>query len=678
MKKIVFFYLCFVISAQAQDSQILYKLVELNKEVNSRYHETAPLVTPDNKRLYFTVTNHPENNEGTDNSQDIWYADKQADGSWGKAIHMDSPLNKRKFNQVFTILDDGNTLFIRGGSKKHQEGFSLTYKNGDAWTKPEELLIPGFEEMNQGRFSGAAISQDRTAIIIYMNERSGKPYSDLYISKLQADGSYSKPKMIESLSTHKDEFGPYLAENDQVMYYASNMDGGLGGVDIWKVKRLDDTWMNWSDPENLGPPINTGGFDSYFSMDQSGQNAFTTRTYISADGSNMNIYGLIPKAKITVKGTVMDQKSKKPLALLLTVQTADDPINMEVKADGQYEFTTYEDIPHEFIAAKIGYEMLSDEIDLSGTEKDTVLIKNLYLEPVKVNISLYGYILEAQSLLPANAWVHVKRNNKIDSVQTAYQDGSYQIALADEGQYEIFIKSDQYELITEKIEVTVPEGQFELEIRKDYNLNKAIKPYVIEGFVYDEQSRAPLAAQLSFEIGDSLKVKTESKEDGSFRVEISKAAEVAIYAQKVNYLNLEDELLISDDQRFLNYSKELLMAPIEVGKTVIIDNIYFNFDQATLLPESFPELDRLTNLMRQNPGIKIEISGHTDDKGSDAYNLTLSDGRAIAVMDYLIDKEIASDRMTAKGYGESSPISDNATEVGRAQNRRVEFTIVAK
>ncbi len=157
-----------------------------------------------------------------------------------------------------------------------------------------------------------------------------------------------------------------------------------------------------------------------------------------------------------------------------------------------------------------------------------------------------------------------------------------------------------------------------------------------------------------------------------------KAGELIIRGKKTNYLNLEDDILIADNQDFTQYSKELLMSPIEVGKTVIIDNIYFNFDKTTLKEASFPELDRLTDLMMQNPGIKIEILGHTDSKGSDDYNLTLSDGRAQSVMQYLLDKGISKERMNAKGLGETSSISSNDTEEGRAQNRRVEFTIVAK
>jgi outer membrane protein OmpA-like peptidoglycan-associated protein len=679
MKKILLLLLHFPFFLLAQNEQVLYQLVELNKEVNSRYHESAPLVTPDNQRLYFAISNHPENNGGRENSQDIWYSDKKEDGTWGKAIHMESPFNKRQFNQVFTILDDGNSLFIRGGSNKRKDGFSIISRDKNGWGKPEDLSVDGFEEMNNGRFSGATISQDRSAIIIYMNEREQKPYSDLYLSKRKSDGSYTKPVMIESLSTYKDEFGPYLAENDEVLYYASNREGTMGGVDVWKVKRVGDSWLKWTEPENIGAPINTDGFDSYFSVDQSGTNAFTTRTYVSADGSNMNIYGLIPKAKITVEGKVMDAVSKEYLSLLLTAAPKDDkPINYQVESDGNYRFVTYQNKEFEFMAAKIGYEQLDMSLDLSSILKDTVINLDLLLTPIKTKVNLSGFITDSKTLQPVNAAIYVKNKNKIDSTRTAFQDGGYGLILSGGGKYEIHIKSTDYEDIHETFTVTVPKGEYEHEVRKDYELEKAIKPYILSGVVMDEQTKEPLEAKLSIEIQDSTFVSFTSNRDGTFEIQIPGPDELIIRGKKVNYLNLEQKVMISDNQNFRQYSTTLEMSPIEVGKTVIIDNIYFNFDKTSLKEASFPELDRLNDLMIQNPGIKIEIQGHTDSKGSDDYNLTLSDGRAQSVMQYLLDKGIANDRMKAKGLGETAPISSNDTEEGRAKNRRVEFTIVAK
>ena len=111
-----------------------------------------------------------------------------------------------------------------------------------------------------------------------------------------------------------------------------------------------------------------------------------------------------------------------------------------------------------------------------------------------------------------------------------------------------------------------------------------------------------------------------------------------------------------------------------------IDNrvIYFDFDKTTLKSESFVELNKVVQFLNDNPTLQIEISGHTDNKGSDRYNENLSQGRAEAVVEYLIQEGIESWRLSAKGYGESKPVATNDTDEGRAENRRVEFTVLAK
>jgi outer membrane protein OmpA-like peptidoglycan-associated protein len=107
-----------------------------------------------------------------------------------------------------------------------------------------------------------------------------------------------------------------------------------------------------------------------------------------------------------------------------------------------------------------------------------------------------------------------------------------------------------------------------------------------------------------------------------------------------------------------------------------LKNIYFDFDKTTLKSESFVELDKVVNFLKKNTTVSIEISGHTDSKGSDTYNANLSQGRSQSVVDYLISQGIDSSRLEAHGYGESKPIDSNETEAGRASNRRVEFTIL--
>ena len=120
---------------------------------------------------------------------------------------------------------------------------------------------------------------------------------------------------------------------------------------------------------------------------------------------------------------------------------------------------------------------------------------------------------------------------------------------------------------------------------------------------------------------------------------------------------------------------DLVLTKEEEGAKMIIKNIPFNTGEATLLPESFNELNKLVNLLRDSPNVKVEISGHTDNTGSEATNKTLSNNRALSVRNYLISQGIAGERIRCNDYGFDRPIASNNTEEGRASNRRVEIKI---
>ena len=117
----------------------------------------------------------------------------------------------------------------------------------------------------------------------------------------------------------------------------------------------------------------------------------------------------------------------------------------------------------------------------------------------------------------------------------------------------------------------------------------------------------------------------------------------------------------------------------EVGEHVVLNNIYFDFGKATLRDESKPELERIIRVMKKNPTMRIEISGHTDNVGTDAVNNRLSQDRANSVVRYLTQVgSIRVGRLAAKGYGKTRPVATNDTEEGRQQNRRIEFTVLEK
>ena len=117
--------------------------------------------------------------------------------------------------------------------------------------------------------------------------------------------------------------------------------------------------------------------------------------------------------------------------------------------------------------------------------------------------------------------------------------------------------------------------------------------------------------------------------------------------------------------------------PLQKDAKIVLRNVFFDTDKATLKPMSYIELDKLAEIMTNNPKMKIEISGHTDNVGTKTYNQRLSQSRAESVVNYLLSKGFSQDRMTFKGYAFDEPIATNDTEEGRAQNRRVEFKIIS-
>ena len=220
-----------------QEFSTRYELVKLSKEVNTHYHEAAPLVSQDGSKLYFFVHNHPENNYGKEGSDDIWVSTLNDKGDWGTAQHLGTPFNAHRSNQVFTALPDGS-LFIKGGRRKDSKGFSIVSAGGSL----TEIEIPGFEEMNKGRFYGASISSNAKHIILFFSEIPTSTRSSLYVSNQQADGKWSKPVKL-NISVKDDDCGPFLGADDETLYFASdrNAPGKRGKLDIYKTKRLDDS-----------------------------------------------------------------------------------------------------------------------------------------------------------------------------------------------------------------------------------------------------------------------------------------------------------------------------------------------------------------------------------------------------------------------------------------------------
>ncbi|MBK6526251.1 MAG: OmpA family protein [Crocinitomicaceae bacterium] len=213
---------------------------------------------------------------------------------------------------------------------------------------------------------------------------------------------------------------------------------------------------------------------------------------------------------------------------------------------------------------------------------------------------------------------------------------------------------------------------------------------ILTGIIRDEKTKQPLKAQIVLIDNEANKVIAEFTSDavsGKYLVSLPGGKNYGIAVRKDGYLFHSENFVIPNESGFRQYNKDADLKKVEVGQTIVLRNIFFDLDKYTLRPESVNELERLIKLLNENPTMKIEISGHTDTRGSAEHNQELSQNRAKAVVDYLIAHGIDASRLTYAGYGETKTlISDEAIakmtssgdkEEAHQQNRRTEFKILS-
>jgi outer membrane protein OmpA-like peptidoglycan-associated protein len=211
----------------------------------------------------------------------------------------------------------------------------------------------------------------------------------------------------------------------------------------------------------------------------------------------------------------------------------------------------------------------------------------------------------------------------------------------------------------------------------DVYLTPLAKQIVLAGDVTDKKTQQAVKnakVNIAFKPDQSINYPLIANE-GKYEQVISGLGWYLFTTSAEGYLTSNDSVQVKSEE-ITPVIKNIVLTPIEVGLTVRLKNIYFDFDKTTLKSESFIELNKVVDFLKQNENVSIEISGHTDSKGADTYNLNLSQGRSQSVVDYLIGQGIQSSRLQAHGYGESKPIDTNETDAGRANNRRVEFTVL--
>lgn len=371
------------------------ELEKLNKNINSKIREVAPIISSDEKSIYFTREGH-EDNLGKSKMQDIWFSEKNEKNEWNKAINIGKPLNNDSHNAATGLSFNRQKIFLvneynSDGTLK--QGLSYSERNGDKWAFPKPIKINDY--YNLSNYSEFSFSANEDVLIMAIAQRDSYfkkslifeefiASKDLYVSFRIAENHYSTPKNIGSvLNTNEDESTPILAADSKTLYFSSKAHGEFRDSDIYMTKRLDDTWLNWSDPVNLGEGINTPKWDAYFSVTASGEYAYICQ---ESKGTKEDIYrvklydSIKPEPISIIEGVVLDAETKTPIhtEIILKEINGKDKYSVFSKPEtGKFTLVFPKNYQYKLIVESQGFTTFEQEIDNSKQE-------NMFRMPLEI------------------------------------------------------------------------------------------------------------------------------------------------------------------------------------------------------------------------------------------------------------------------------------------------------
>ncbi len=270
MKSILSVFLFFLLFINYNALSLVKK--KLSSNVNSSVSDLIPILTHDLKRLYFCRS---ENilNFGRD---DIWYSELDVSGQWTKALNMGQPLNNDLNNFVCGVSTTGDTLIlgtIYEQNKDSLQGISYTYRENGEWARPTTIKIKNYYNLND--VNGFYLCFETNILLMTIQRNDSYGGTDIYASLPEGNWVYSQPiNLGPKINTELDELSPFLAFDGITLYFSSFGHSGFGEADIFMSRRLDNTWKNWTTPENLGPEINSAGWDAHFKLTRNGKQAY--------------------------------------------------------------------------------------------------------------------------------------------------------------------------------------------------------------------------------------------------------------------------------------------------------------------------------------------------------------------------------------------------------------------
>ncbi|MCP4138289.1 MAG: OmpA family protein [bacterium] len=449
--------------------------------------------------------------------------------------------------------------------------------------------------------------------LIYQSDMGQKNQYKIYLMRKTKTG-WGQPVLLENINSESKDGGPFITYDQNALIFSSNRPGGKGYLDLW-ISRRDG--KNWTEPVNMGEPINSSGYDGFASLSPDGKVLYYVRECKDKKKYKDEQFGIYFSVKKGGKWT-------KPQRMPAPVNSEYCEFGPIISADGRSLI---------FSSTRPGglggYDLY--KTDMMGEGKWSIPVNlgrfvNTEKDDALVTVPASGEIM----FHPKANW----RDKEIYRINVIAIPPEMQNSTVIAVSGTIYDKTDPSKSIPAKITIT--------------DINNSTEPITMES----------------------------NKVDGSYIVILNKGKIYDVSVSCDGYTFQSTKFDVRGLEKYKEIEKNIMLEPIMVGATFVLNNIYFELRSFELMEESKYELDRIIKILKENPSMKIEISGHTDSKGKKSFNLKLSQKRADSVVAYLVQQGVPNDRLTPKGYGSEHPLVSNKNKKLRKQNRRVEMKIL--
>ena len=532
-----------------------------------------------------------------------------------------------------------------------------------------------------------------------------KPTDPMY-SKLQvtlqqlnnAEKYMAQPLKIEirnlgpQINSPYPDFAPVISADESILYFTSRRPGSTGNKVAPDGLYYEDIYVSenrngqWTPARNVGAPLNTTAHDACIALSADGQTLFLFNSENGGDIFQSRLKGtrwLPPKNM----GSPINSKYWEPSVCLSADERTLFFVSDRPGGMGGRDIYMCRRLPNGKWSAPIN---LGPPINTPYDEDGPFFHpdgKTLFYSSNGPN-SMGGFDIFRTELRPDSTWAPPV--NLGYPINTPGDDIYFVLSASGLHGYYASERDDSYgekdiyliDFSTLQVAAQPTESkEEELNISSEPASAPVFRPNLtlVTGIIYDSETQAPLEATITIidnVRAETLAVLTSNAATGKYLISLPAGKNYGIAVTAPGYAFHSENFIVEENMGYREVRKDIGLNRYKAGTTIILRNIFFDFNQATLRPESKVELERVYTILTENPRMKVRIAGHTDNIGSEEYNQRLSEARAKAVYDYLISRGISADRLSYIGYGESRPIDTNETSEGRQNNRRVELEII--